>query len=436
MIEAAKSAEKTKEVVSDSLTEMSTSVTDALFAPISRAPVFNQFQQLPHELMTPLEQEAAKVSDRIDDLDDEAKKVVNDILSINDIDAVGPEEDAYIAAGNALRKYGKVTGEQAKLLQEVWNGVMNGDYGVLDNQNKSLDRNARLLNKIGMTWDEFSLYDPAHNGNFDLSNALNGISQPVQELKESISSVKDLVNEIWKGSFGIGHAARKAAAEKLGYSYDVVKEYVSAVQGDAGSIDWTKAEEKAKTGGKNITQGLADGIKSKMGAAKEAATAASAKVSETVKSFFKMNSPSKLFIEFGGFLDEGLAIGISENTALVTDNIENLSDVITSTFNDSVISLSDMVESDLNTEPVIRPVIDMSDVTESASRIDSMLSHEQAVAISTTQNAEKLQNGEPDTSLGAVYNFTQNNYSPKALSRLEIYRQTRNQFAMLKGGNA
>ena len=436
LIEAAKSAEKTKEVVSDSLTEMSTSVTDALFAPISRAPVFNQFQQLPHELMTPLEQEAAKVSDRIDDLDDEAKKVVNDILSINDIDAVGPEEDAYIAAGNALRKYGKVTGEQAKLLQEVWNGVMNGDYGVLDNQNKSLDRNARLLKKIGMTWDEFSLYDPAHNGNFDLSNALNGISQPVQELKESISSVKDLVNEIWKGSFGIGHAARKAAAEKLGYSYDVVKEYVSAVQGDASSIDWTKAEERAKTGGKNITQGLADGIKSKMGAAKEAATAASAKVSETVKSFFKMNSPSKLFIEFGGFLDEGLAIGISENTNLVTDNIENLSDVITSTFNDSVIGLSDMIESDLNTEPVIRPVIDMSEVTESASRIDSMLSHEQAVAISTTQNAEKLQNGEPDTSLGAVYNFTQNNYSPKALSRLEIYRQTRNQFAMLKGGNA
>ena len=32
-----------------------------------------------------------------------------------------------------------------------------------------------------------------------------------------------------------------------------------------------------------------------------------------------------------------------------------------------------------------------------------------------------------------VNNFTQNNYSPKALSRAEIYRQTKNQFAMLKG---
>ena len=31
------------------------------------------------------------------------------------------------------------------------------------------------------------------------------------------------------------------------------------------------------------------------------------------------------------------------------------------------------------------------------------------------------------------YNFVQNNYSPKSLSRLEIYRQTKNQIAMLQG---
>lgn len=34
---------------------------------------------------------------------------------------------------------------------------------------------------------------------------------------------------------------------------------------------------------------------------------------------------------------------------------------------------------------------------------------------------------------GNNYNFTQNNYSPKALSRIDIYRQTKNQFSALKG---
>ena len=32
-----------------------------------------------------------------------------------------------------------------------------------------------------------------------------------------------------------------------------------------------------------------------------------------------------------------------------------------------------------------------------------------------------------------VYNFTQNNYSPKALSRIDIYRQTQRQLSMSRG---
>jgi hypothetical protein len=32
-----------------------------------------------------------------------------------------------------------------------------------------------------------------------------------------------------------------------------------------------------------------------------------------------------------------------------------------------------------------------------------------------------------------VYNFTQNNYSPKALSRIDIYRQTQRQISMSRG---
>ena len=43
------------------------------------------------------------------------------------------------------------------------------------------------------------------------------------------------------------------------------------------------------------------------------------------------------------------------------------------------------------------------------------------------------QNGEKKEPVVEQFSFTQNNYSPKALSRKEIYRQTKNQFAMAKG---
>jgi hypothetical protein len=50
-----------------------------------------------------------------------------------------------------------------------------------------------------------------------------------------------------------------------------------------------------------------------------------------------------------------------------------------------------------------------------------------------THNVESSQNGVNNNTSGNTYQFTQNNYSPKALSRAEIYRQTKNQFAAMKG---
>ena len=47
--------------------------------------------------------------------------------------------------------------------------------------------------------------------------------------------------------------------------------------------------------------------------------------------------------------------------------------------------------------------------------------------------AAAVQNGDSVPVAGNNYTFTQNNYSPKALSRIEIYRQTKNQFSALKG---
>ena len=67
-------------------------------------------------------------------------------------------------------------------------------------------------------------------------------------------------------------------------------------------------------------------------------------------------------------------------------------------------------------------VMSMSNSTHLARTISVGMSKE-----STTQN----QNGNGGS--GNTYTFTQNNYSPKALSRTDIYRQTQNQFAVMKG---
>ena len=66
-----------------------------------------------------------------------------------------------------------------------------------------------------------------------------------------------------------------------------------------------------------------------------------------------------------------------------------------------------------------------------------MFARTKAISISSSmanRSGSEIQNGESITpAAGNTYTFTQNNYSPKALSRVEIYRQTKNQFSAMKG---
>lgn len=66
--------------------------------------------------------------------------------------------------------------------------------------------------------------------------------------------------------------------------------------------------------GKNIISGLIEGIGSMASNVKEKVTSVAESVSSAFKGFFGIASPSKLFKEFGRFIDEGLAIGIESNT--------------------------------------------------------------------------------------------------------------------------
>lgn len=74
--------------------------------------------------------------------------------------------------------------------------------------------------------------------------------------------------------------------------------------------------------GANILQGLIDGIKSKISAVTNVISDVAGKISDGFKDFFGIASPSKLFKEYGKFLDEGLAIGVKDNADMVADEIE------------------------------------------------------------------------------------------------------------------
>lgn len=140
-----------------------------------------------------------------------------------------------------------------------------------------------------------------------------------------------------------------------------------------------KLPDKIKSIGKDIVKGLWNGINDMTSWISGKIQSFGDSVLDGIKDFFGIASPSKVMAaEVGRWLPEGIAVGIDKNAKTVLQS--------------------------------------MKDVTMGAV----------SGARAGLSSAEPLSVGGTQQSGGVVNNFYQTNNSPKALSRLEIYRQTSN----------
>lgn len=217
----------------------------------------------------------------------------------------------------------------------------------------------------------------------------------------------------------------------------VVKYFAEGMRVGTNSILKPTTVESSKTAGTSVTtgfvKGIVDGLVDLMPTIHDMAQTAVTTLSDDLE----INSPSRVFYKLGAYTVEGFARGILDS-GLADNATASMANSAVEGFRDSIKQITESVNSDLDTRPTIRPVLDLTDVHEGAARLNTMLNYSQALGISASRKsrevAESNQNGNSDTaSSGNTYQFTQNNYSPKALSPAEIYRQTRNQFAAMKG---
>lgn len=178
--------------------------------------------------------------------------------------------------------------------------------------------------------------------------------------------------------------------------------------------------------GEHLMNGLINGIDGRQGAVIDKAKAVAAETLAIMQSAFEEKSPSKATERMGRYLDEGLINGMKKYSRQVYSTAETLSTKTLDGFSKSIDQIYEVIDADLN--PVITPTINLDYVKQGVSDINSMFN-----AKSLNANAE-LQNGvDMNGAGGPTISFTQINNSPKALSRIDIYRQTRNQIAQMKG---
>lgn len=188
--------------------------------------------------------------------------------------------------------------------------------------------------------------------------------------------------------------------------------------------------------GKYLVEGFAAGITANTYMAEARARAMARAAAAAAEAELDINSPSKVGYRIGGFFGMGFVNSLIDYADKSYDAGASVAKSAKEGLRNAVSKIGDFIENGIDSQPTIRPLLDLSDVTEGAGRLSALLSRNQAMKISAGMEREGgsvVQNGGTTPTSGNNYNFTQNNYSPKTLSRIDIYRQTKNQFSALKG---
>lgn len=185
-----------------------------------------------------------------------------------------------------------------------------------------------------------------------------------------------------------------------------------------------------------LVKGFAAGIDEYTWYAEAKARAMARAAAAAAEAELDINSPSKVGYRIGGFFGLGFVNSLIDYADKSYDAGTSIAASAKEGLRNAVSKIGDFIENGIDSQPTIRPLLDLSDVTEGAGRLSALLSRNHAMKISSGMEREGgsvVQNGGTTPTTGNNYNFTQNNYSPKALSRIDIYRQTKNQFSALKG---
>lgn len=188
-----------------------------------------------------------------------------------------------------------------------------------------------------------------------------------------------------------------------------------------------------KNAGKNLVMGFAEGIDQYTYLVKDEAREMANDAYNAAMKALDAHSPSRKFFKVGSYVVLGFANGIESNGDAVTDSVESMANRAVFNTQSAIAKLVDRIEQGIDTQPTIRPVLDLSDVEAGASRLNVMFSRNRALTVSSRMNdvtSRRIQNGVE--SFTPSFQLTQNNYSPKALSRIDIYRQTKNLFSTLE----
>lgn len=238
---------------------------------------------------------------------------------------------------------------------------------------------------------EFSYYDSA-------ATALNTITEAVSNF--DVGSLNSIVTSI--GSLG--------AKASIAFTTNVENSTIK----NAFDAPLNKAESSARgymskfyDAGRYLVTGFANGIRDNIYLAQLAAIKMADDAETAARSKLHIYSPSRVFRKIGAWVPKGFAQGIEKFSYLGVRAVEGMSNDAIDSASKVLSNINAVLTDDVNTQPTIRPVVDLSNVESSSDAISNMLAIDPTVsAFSNVRSISAMmnrnQNGANDDVVSAI----------------------------------
>ena len=166
---------------------------------------------------------------------------------------------------------------------------------------------------------------------------------------------------------------------------DIPDDYAAAISGNTGAVAASTGEIKdtvvdglnevpneTPNIGKNGIQGFLNGAESMRSSISQKAVSLANTFNNSFRSTLKIESPSKVMMEAGRFIGLGLVKGIDNSSNKVEESARSMGGSVMDGMHSVISTIKNMIDSDLDLMPTIRPVVDVSGIQNGMSSINGM----------------------------------------------------------------
>jgi tape measure domain-containing protein len=414
----------------------------------NKASINNAFYTLRANLASFRNEAAVSIGELTKKLGELQKARKKDIKAINATKAaLAQAKNEYIRSNSAYITLQKNLGNTVAL------GKLADKYDVLTNK---INNAKTALVDLVKTRDDYAKQIADKYGDLATPEDGQSLADFLAQEKKKVADTKVLAALLQKlRGLGLNDEAYKDFLDKGPAAIPFLQELLASGKSGVNQINAVNKEldslgaSLGKTAAGNLynagiaaAQGLVKGLQSQQNKLEKQMDLIAAAMLRAIKKALGIKSPSREFMTVAEYSVEGLSNGLKKYSHVAAKSAENVGDTALEALRRSMSGISDVVTTDANFNPIIRPVLDLTNVRSDASKIAGLLSAQPLKVDAALEKAKDISRSYQDSRGAdtvhevpppAPITFNQTNNSPKAISAAETYRNTKNQLSVARG---